>query len=82
MNRYLLDTNIFIEAKNRHFGLDFCPGFRDWLVVKNQGGIMASLDVAKVELMKRDDDLAKWASTRGKACFRIWMAPFRMLWQR
>ena len=23
---YLLDTNIFIQAKNLHYGMDFCPG--------------------------------------------------------
>jgi hypothetical protein len=29
---YLLDTNIFIQAKNLHYGMDFCPAFWDWLV--------------------------------------------------
>jgi hypothetical protein len=28
---YLLDTNVFIEAKNRHYGFDFCPAFWDWI---------------------------------------------------
>jgi hypothetical protein len=23
----LLDTSVFIEAKNRHYGFDFCPAF-------------------------------------------------------
>jgi len=22
---YLLDANVFIEAKRRHYGMDFCP---------------------------------------------------------
>ena len=26
-NRYLLDANPFIEAKNRYYGFDICPGF-------------------------------------------------------
>jgi hypothetical protein len=26
---YLLDTNIFIQAKNLHYGMDFCPAFRN-----------------------------------------------------
>jgi hypothetical protein len=29
---YLLDANVFIAAKNLHYGLDFCPAFWDWLV--------------------------------------------------
>ena len=24
---YLLDANVFIQAKNLHYGLDFCPAF-------------------------------------------------------
>jgi hypothetical protein len=26
---YVLDANIFIEAKQRYYGLDFCPAFWD-----------------------------------------------------
>ncbi len=32
MTRYLLDTNIFIQAKNLHYGFDFCPAFWEWLM--------------------------------------------------
>lgn len=28
---YLLDANVFITAKNLHYGFDFCPAFWDWL---------------------------------------------------
>ena len=28
---YLLDANVFIAAKNLHYGFDFCPAFWDWL---------------------------------------------------
>lgn len=24
---YLLDSNVFIQAKNLHYGFDFCPAF-------------------------------------------------------
>jgi len=24
---YLLDANVFMAAKNLHYGLDFCPAF-------------------------------------------------------
>jgi hypothetical protein len=27
---YLLDSNIFIQAKNLHYSFDFCPAFWDW----------------------------------------------------
>ena len=28
---YLLDSNVFIEAKRLHYGFDFCPAFWDWI---------------------------------------------------
>jgi hypothetical protein len=36
---YLLDANVFIAAKNLHYGLDFCPAFWDWLVERQAEGI-------------------------------------------
>ena len=30
MTRYLLDANVFIQAKNLHYGFDFCPAFWDF----------------------------------------------------
>lgn len=31
MTTYLLDANVFIQAKNLHYGFDFCPAFWDWI---------------------------------------------------
>ena len=31
MRKYLIDTNIFIESSNRHYAVDICPGFWDFL---------------------------------------------------
>ena len=36
MTRYLLDANVFIQAKNLHYGFDFFPAFWDWLVDRNR----------------------------------------------
>jgi hypothetical protein len=33
---YLLDANVFISAKNLHYGLDFCPAFWDWLIIASR----------------------------------------------
>ncbi|RDU53203.1 DUF4411 family protein [Helicobacter sp. MIT 01-3238] len=32
MKKYLIDTNIFIESANRHYAIDICPGFWDFLI--------------------------------------------------
>lgn len=29
---YWRDANVFIQAKNLHYGLDFCPAFWQWLI--------------------------------------------------
>ena len=39
---YLLDANVLIEAKNRYYGLDFCPAFWDWLIAMNLAGQVTS----------------------------------------
>jgi Domain of unknown function (DUF4411) len=41
---YLLDTNVFIQAKNLHYGMDFCPAFWDWLVQSNAAGRVFSIE--------------------------------------
>jgi hypothetical protein len=41
---YLLDANVFIQAKNLHYGLDFCPAFWDWLVERNGGRMVFSIE--------------------------------------
>lgn len=35
---YVLDADVFIRAKNLHYGLDFCPAFWDWLIAQNGAG--------------------------------------------
>ena len=41
MTRHLLDANVFIQAKNLHYGFDFCPAFWHWLVEGNGAGAVA-----------------------------------------
>lgn len=67
---YLLDANIFIQAKRLQYGFDFCPAFWDWLVDANDRGIVYSIDAVGDELRAGDDDLADWAVARGPAFFR------------
>lgn len=69
MRRYLLDANIFIQAKNLHYGFDFCPAFWTWLIDRNAGGSVASIDKVGDELQAGGDDLADWATARGHAFF-------------
>jgi hypothetical protein len=69
VTRYLLDTNIFIQAKNLHYGFDFCPAFWEWLIHQNGLGTVASIDKVGDELQAGGDDLSAWATARGTAFF-------------
>lgn len=66
---YLLDTNVFIQAKNLHYGFDFCPAFWDWLIENNRAGKVFSIEKVGDELEAGNDELAIWAEERGSAFF-------------
>ena len=67
--KYLLDANIFIQAKNLHYGLDFCPAFWSWLVTQNNMGIVGSLGVVRGEFLDGEDNLSEWVKSEGKNLF-------------
>ncbi len=67
---YLLDANVFMSAKNLHYGLDFCPAFWDWLVHKGNTGSVFSIDKVADEIEAGQDELSDWARTHGHALFR------------
>ena len=66
---YLFDANVFIEAKRRHYGMDFCPAFWDWLAEQNASGRVFSIEKVRDELRSGADELADWASARGERFF-------------
>ncbi|MDD2711073.1 MAG: DUF4411 family protein [Verrucomicrobiae bacterium] len=66
---YLLDANVFIQAKNLHYGLDFCPAFWSWLIAHNAGGLVFSTEKVGDEINAGDDELADWAASRGDGFF-------------
>jgi hypothetical protein len=66
---YLLDANVFIQAKNLHYGLDFCPAFWEWLEQHNDSGQVFSIEKVGDELLAGDDALAVWAEARGRDFF-------------
>ena len=66
---YLLDANVFIQAKNLHYGLDFCPAFWEWLIVNNAAERVFSIEKVGDEIEAGDDELAVWAALRGQAFF-------------
>lgn len=66
---YLLDANVFIAAKNLHYGFDFCPAFWDWLVREHEAERVFTIEKVRDEIMVGGDDLADWATQRANRFF-------------
>ncbi|KAA3500273.1 DUF4411 family protein [Agrobacterium tumefaciens] len=64
--KLLLDSNIFIEAKNRYYAFDICPGFWEWMdsVCGTEVGTIVNV---RDELIEGKDELAVWAKDRRDA---------------
>jgi hypothetical protein len=60
---FLLDANIFIEAKRRYYAFDLCPGFWEALIWQQRGNRIKSIDRVKRELEAGGNDLGIWVST-------------------
>lgn len=60
--KFVLDTNVFIEAYKRYYSFDIVPGFWSALLRCAQDGRIISIDRVKKEIndYKEDDELKKW----------------------
>ncbi|MFI3123258.1 MAG: DUF4411 family protein [Methylococcales bacterium] len=60
--QYLLDANIFIQAKNLYYRFEFCQSFWDFLAQAHRADIVFSIEKVKVELKKghADDPIIEW----------------------
>ena len=58
--KYLLDTNILIEAKNGFYAFDLCPGFWEWIKAYQD---MRSIQMVKDEILEGNDLLSEWTDS-------------------
>jgi hypothetical protein len=66
---YLLDTGVFIEAKRRFYGMDFCPGYWAWLMREARTGTLRSIERVADEIGAQQDELSEWAATLPRGFF-------------
>lgn len=69
MSKYLLDANVFIEAKNRYYGFEICPGFWTSLVDLNKAKRVFCIDRIRDELVAQNDDIKDWVEDRAPDTF-------------
>lgn len=58
--KYLLDSNVFIEAKNRYYSFDIAEGFWDWLELFMDEQSFLTIREVRKELTDSDDRLKEW----------------------
>ena len=57
--KYVLDTNVFIQAHRQWYRLSFAPGFWTFLLDQHKSGVITSLDRVRKEI-KKGDTLYDW----------------------
>ncbi len=68
---YLLDSDVFIAAKNAYYAFDICPGFWAGLIRAHAEGRARSLDRIRNELLsgREEEDLVQWVKNDLPAAF-------------
>jgi len=69
--RYIIDTNVFIQGKNFHYDFGFCIGFWEWIRVGFDAGLFFSIKKVRDELIAghATDPLTQWTKAMPKAFF-------------
>lgn len=68
---YLLDSDVFIAAKNAYYAFDICPGFWASVIRSHTEGRARSLDRIRNELLsgRKEEDLVQWVKNDLPAAF-------------
>ena len=67
----VLDSDVFIAAKNAYYAFDICPGFWNGILRAFQQGSVRSIDRIKNELLlgRKEEDLVRWVTNKVPAAF-------------
>lgn len=62
---YVLDSDVFIAAKNSYYAFAICPGFWDSLIHHHGAGNIRSIDRVRTELLagRPTEDLVQWVKS-------------------
>lgn len=62
VQNFIIDSDVFIRAKNSYYAFSICPGFWESIIHLFQLGRVYSLDRVRQELLagRDDDDLVLW----------------------
>lgn len=59
---FLLDSDVFIAAKNAYYAFDICPGFWKGILLAHAQARVRSIDRVRNELLsgRKEEDLVQW----------------------
>lgn len=63
--KFCLDTNVFIEAWNKYYAIDFAAPYWGKLDELAHTGVVFATEEVKREIWKTDDNLKSWLEPRG-----------------
>ncbi len=68
---YVLDSDVFIAAKNSYYAFAICPGFWDSLIHHQGLGNVCSIDRVRGELLagRETEDLVQWVKNEVPSAF-------------
>lgn len=68
---YVLDSDVFIAAKNAYYAFDICPGFWESIIRAHQHERVRSIDRIRAELLagRPEEDLVGWVKQTVPAGF-------------
>jgi len=68
---YLLDSDVFIAAKNSYYAFAICPGFWNSLIHHYGAGNVRSIDRVRGELLagRKTEDLVQWVKNKVPSAF-------------
>ena len=63
---FILDSDVFIAAKNSYYAFAICPGFWDSLIHYHGTGRVYSIDKVRGELLagRKTEDLVQWVKNK------------------
>jgi len=67
--KYVIDSNVLIEANRRYYSLDFAPAFWNFLIRSAKEGNVISIDKVYDEILNGKDNLAEWTKNKFSFAF-------------
>ncbi|HVX70426.1 MAG TPA: DUF4411 family protein [Mycobacteriales bacterium] len=67
---YLIDSDVLIDAKNRHYAFDVVPAFWDWVAQQHLAGKVFVVQRVAEEILAGADELADWLKAQ-PASFKL-----------